>query len=397
MSENSGTSELLQRRVEKVLPSQGLLDSFLKKQKIRVYLGVDPTGNRLHLGHAIGLSKLMDFANAGHKAILLFGTGTVLVGDPSLRDSARKVITQAEIDANIKDWKSQASKIVDFSKVEVKQNAEWLAKLKLEDIINIASNVSAVQLFKRESFQRRLDKGDTVWYHETMYPLLQGYDSVVLDVDLEIGGSDQEFNMLMGRELLKKMKNKEKYVLTTPMIVGTDGKQMSKTSDNCVWLDDTAEEMFGKLMRVPDSEVMTYYQLCTNVDEPVLAQEHKHIQSGNPRDVKARMAQAVVEIYHGKEAALKSLAAFNAQFREGKIPDDIPVFEISDIRMTKNVQTGSFLRFVEIVSSVSEGHRILEQGGFKLNGKKYTRDIIDVKTGDIIQVGKRKFAKIVVK
>lgn len=393
MSENSGTSELLQRRVEKVLPSQGLLDSLAKKQKIRVYLGVDPTGNRLHLGHAIGLSKLMDFANAGHEAILLFGTGTVLVGDPSLRDSARKVITQAEIDANIKDWKSQASKIVDFSKVEVKQNADWLAKLKLEDIINIASNVSAVQLFKRESFQRRLDKGDTVWYHETMYPLLQGYDSVVLNVDLEIGGSDQEFNMLMGRELLKKMKNKEKYVLTTPMIVGTDGKQMSKTSNNCVWLNDTAEDMFAKLMRVPDSEVMTYYQLCTNVDKSVLSQEHKHIQSGNPRDVKARMAQAVVEIYHGKDAAQAASTVFDTQFKDGQVPEDIK--EVSLRKTTWDAD--ELLVEVNLVSSKSEARRVLAQGGVRLNATVQTEPELIVKDGDVLQVGKRKFAKIVVK
>ncbi|OHA67495.1 MAG: tyrosine--tRNA ligase, partial [Candidatus Wildermuthbacteria bacterium RIFCSPHIGHO2_02_FULL_47_12] len=185
--------EILTRRVEKVLPAKEGLLQLMSKRKIRLYQGFDPTGSRLHLGHSIGLRKLMEFANLGHEVIFLFGTGTVLVGDPSLRDSARKPITQAEIEKNIKDWKRQAAPLVDFEKVSIKENGDWLIPLTLKEIIGIASNISSLQLFKREMFQRRLQRGDTVWYHETMYPLLQGYDSVVMDVDLEIGGTDQEF------------------------------------------------------------------------------------------------------------------------------------------------------------------------------------------------------------
>src|SRR3990167_6579044 len=236
--------DLLTRRVDKILPNREGLEKLISERKIRLYQGFDPTGMKLNLGHSVGLRKLMEFAEAGHEVIFLFGTGTVLVGDPSQRDSARKLITQEEIEENIKDWKRQAEKIVDFDKVTVKQNGDWLVPLTLKGIINIASNISAVQLFKREMFQRRLEKGDTVWYHETMYPLLQGYDSVAMDVDLEIGGTDQEFNMLIGRELQRKMNSREKFVLTTPMILGIDGGQMSKTTGNCVWLDDTAIEMF---------------------------------------------------------------------------------------------------------------------------------------------------------
>ena len=236
---------ILTRRVEKILPDKHKLEELMASRKIRVYFGVDPTATKLHLGHTVGLRKLQEFASAGHEAILLFGTGTVLVGDPSLRSQARKPITQDEIEANISTWKKQVSPIIDFDAVTLKQNGDWLLKLTFKDLVHIASHISAVQLFKRESFQRRIDAGNTVWYHETMYPLLQGYDSVAMDVDLEIGGSDQEFNMLIGRELLRKMKNKEKYVLTTPMILGTDGQQMSKTTGNCVWLDDTSGDMLG--------------------------------------------------------------------------------------------------------------------------------------------------------
>ncbi|MDO8452687.1 MAG: tyrosine--tRNA ligase, partial [bacterium] len=235
------TNDILSRRVANVLPTRAGLEKLMGEKKIRLYQGFDPTGMKLHIGHSVGIRKLMDFARAGHDVTFLFGTGTVLAGggDPSDRDKGRKMITQEEINENIKDWKNQVSKLVDWDLVSIKQNGDWLLPLTLEEILKIASNISAVQLFKREMFQRRIENGDTVWLAETLYPMLQGYDSVAMDVDLEIGGTDQEFNMLVGRDLMKKMKNKETYVLTTPMILGTDGKQMSKSSGNCVWLDDT--------------------------------------------------------------------------------------------------------------------------------------------------------------
>jgi tyrosyl-tRNA synthetase len=275
---NKKIDEVLERRVDKVLPTKDGLRKILKKRKIKIYNGIDPTAKKLHLGHTVGLRKLMEFTELGHEVILLFGTGTVLVGDPSLRDTGRKLITKSEVEENIKTWKKQVSPIVDFDKIKIKYNADWLTKLKLKDIIKIASNISAIQLFKRDMFQKRLARGDTVWYHETMYPLLQGYDSVKLDVDLEIGGSDQEFNMLIGRELQKKMNNREKYVLTWQMIMGTDGKQMSKTTGNCVWLDDKPNDMFGKIMSIPDNQIIPYYELATKVilkklfkkDRPIL-------------------------------------------------------------------------------------------------------------------------------
>src|SRR3989344_3115188 len=221
-------AEVLTRAVDQVLPTKAGLKKIMQAKKIRLYQGFDPTATRLHLGHTVGLRKLMEFANLGHEVIFLFGTGTVLVGDPSQRQKARNLITQKEIENNIKDWKRQVKPIVDLSKVIIRENGDWLTNLKLKDIIEIASKISAIQLFKREMFQRRIEAGDTVWYHETLYPLLQAYDSVVMDVDLEIGGTDQEFNMLIGRELMRKMKGKEKNDLTTPSILGPDGNQMSK-------------------------------------------------------------------------------------------------------------------------------------------------------------------------
>src|SRR3989344_7421770 len=222
----------LSKSVAEVIPDKTGLAKLMQSKKIRVYLGVDPTGTHLHLGHSIPMRKLQEFADLGHEAILLIGTGTVLVGDPSQRTRARGKITQKEIEENIKTWRQQAEKVINFNKVQIKQNGEWLLKLTYPEIIGIASNISSVQLFKRDMFQQRITRGETVWAHETLYPLFQGYDSVAMDVDLEIGGTDQTFNMLIGRELQKKMNKREKFVLITPLISGTDGKPISRSEEH---------------------------------------------------------------------------------------------------------------------------------------------------------------------
>jgi tyrosyl-tRNA synthetase len=386
--------EVLTRRVDKVLPTKEGLAQLMRKRKIRLYQGFDPTGSRLHLGHSIGLRKLMDFANLGHEVVFLFGTGTVLVGDPSLRDSARKAITQKEIEKNIKDWKRQASPLVDFKKVTIKQNGDWLLPLTLKDIIGIASNISAAQLFKRDMFQRRLSRGDTVWYHETMYPLLQGYDSVALDVDLEVGGTDQEFNMLVGRDLQQKMRKKEKYILTTPMILGTDGKQMSKSSGNCVWLDDTPANMFGKIMSMPDSQTVPYLTLVTNLPLSRVADIESAVQSKemHPMEAKRLCAWEVVKDFHSRNAADKAAEEFRELFHEGKLPSNIPTVVVK----AKELAPVDLLCSAKLASSKSDARRLIKQGGVKIDGLvlKDGGAPMHIQKGMLIQVGKRKYAKI---
>lgn len=391
MSSKIDVDNIFNRRVAKVLPSEAGLRNLISKKKIRLYQGFDPTAPKLHLGHAIGMKKLMDFARAGHEVIFLFGTGTVLAGDPSLRDEARELITQKQVDQNIKDWKRQASMVVDFSKVKIMQNGEWLTKLKLADIIQLGSHISAVQLFKRESFSRRIAAGKTVWFHETMYPLLQGYDSVVMDVDLEIGGTDQEFNMLMGRELQAKINKKEKYVLETPMIMGTDGRPMSKSTGNCIWLDDSAGEKFGKLMALNDEGIIEYLTHCSDMplDEVGLLAK-KLIGGANPRDIKLIMAQTIVAELHGKTEADKAKAAWVDQFSKGNQPDEIKEFKFSGAE----IPTAQLLVEAKMAASLSEARRLLDQGGVKLNGNKVASNFLSLKSGDILQVGKRKFVKI---
>ena len=382
-------SELLTRRVDQILPNKTGLETLLRSgKKIRLYQGFDPTGIKLHLGHSIGMRNLQKFAELGHEVIVLFGTGTVLVGDPSERDTGRKLITQEEIEANIKTWKLQVSKIIDLERVQIRFNGDWLIPLTLKDIIHIASNISAIQLFKRESFTRRLKAGDTIWYHETMYPLLQGYDSVAMDVDLEIGGTDQTFNMLIGRELQKKINNREKFVLTNPMILGTDGGQMSKTTGNCIWLDDLPEDMYGKTMSIPDSQISIYMQQLTNIP----LQEIKNLRD-NPLENKKRLALDITTQFYGSNMALKAQQTFEATVQNKEIPTDIKIF----IPTIKNGT--SFLTLLKDSGlGDSSGHlkRMIEQGAVSINNNKITdpNQVITFRSGDIIKFGKRKYRKI---
>lgn len=369
--------DLLTRRVAKILPSKEGLEALIKsKQKIRVYQGFDPTFNQLHLGHTIGFRKLMDFARAGHEVIFLFGTGTVLAGDPSERDTGRKLITQEEIDHNIATWKEQVSKIVDFDLVTIKQNGDWLTNLKLKDIINIASNISATQLFKRDSFTRRISKGDVVWYHETMYPLLQGYDSVAMDVDLEIGGTDQEFNMLVGRELQRKMNGHEKFVLTTPMINGTDGKQMSKSVGNCIWLTDAPEVIYTKIMAMHDSMITTYFELLTDIP---LA-EIQALDPTQPVANKQRLAFEIVRQLHSPADASRAEHHFETVVRTKAVDvNEAPI----KIRGTL-LET---LKQANLGVSNGELKRTIEQGGVEVDDVKHTDPTAPL-SGSVIKFGK---------
>jgi len=375
------TDEVLSKRVVEVLPDKDGLKKLIDSKKIRVYFGADPTGPKLHLGHTIPLRKLQELADLGHETILIFGTGTVLAGgDPSQRTETRKPITIEEIEKNIKDWKRQASKILDFDRVKIKQNGDWLLKLTFQQIIKIASNISATQLFKRDMFQERLKKGGTVWTHELLYPLLQGYDSVFMDVDLEIGGTDQTFNMLIGRELQSKMSSRNKYVLTTPMITGTDGNKMSKSSPNCIWLDDSPDVMYGKIMSAADSQIEPYWTLLTNLDNAKL-------KDLKPLDAKKELAHEIVRMYHSTKEAIKAQQNFENTVQKGQIPTDL-----------EETQVKSGTTLGELVSSQvgsnSEAKRLLAQNAVEVDTHVTTDQKTVLESGQVIKIGKRKFVRI---
>ena len=382
--------EVLTRQVAEILPDKKKLEAVMKKRKIRLYLGIDPTGGNLHLGHAVALRKLQQFADLGHEATLLVGTGTVLAGDPSQRDTARKPITRKEIERNIKSWKKQAEKVVNFSLVKMKYNGDWLLKLTLADLLKIASNISAVRLFQRDMFKRRIKKGDTVWMNETLYPLLQGYDSVALDADLEIGGTDQVFNMLIGRELMYKMKNKEKFVLTVPMILGLDGKTMSKTSGNTVNIADPPKEMYGKLMTLRDELVDEYFELATNITKKEVASLKKE---HSLRDFKAALAKEIVALYHGETKAKYAQKEFIGVFQEKQLPSKIKKVKRSN---QKEATLYEIIAALFIISK-SEARRVIQQGGVKIDSviQKDPSLILKLRAKMIIQVGKRRTLEII--
>lgn len=382
-------ADVLSYQVAEILPAKKGLEEVMKKRKIRLYLGIDPTGGNLHLGHTIALRKLQQFADLGHEAILVVGTGTVLAGDPSQRDTLRQKITTKEIVQNMKTWKRQAGKILNFSKVKMKYNGDWLLKLGLADLLEIASNISAVRLFERDMFQRRIGKGDTVWMHEILYPLLQGYDSVALNVDLEIGGSDQVFNMLIGRELERKMNDKEKFVLTVPMILGLNGKIMSKTSGNTVNIADPPKEMYGKLMTLRDELVPQYFELCTDIPEQEIKQLKKNLSL---RDFKAQLAKEITTLYHGEKKAQAAEKEFVRVFQKKQLPS-----RIRRVKASRQHSLPLYKAIAELFSvSGAEARRVIEQGGVKIDSKKQKDPnlVFNQRSGMIIQVGKRRTLQI---
>lgn len=387
--------ELLTRGVAKLIPEKLAEEKIASGKKLRVYLGIDPTGAKLHLGHAIPLRKLQAFADAGHHVIFVVGSFTAMIGDPSGRDDQREALTKEQVEKNFQTYKTQASKILDFKRVEIRYNHEWLEKLTQMELAKIASVFTKQQLEQRDMFQRREQEGKPISMLEMLYPLYVGYDSVILDVDCELGGTDQEFNMLAGRTLQKAYGKREKFVLTTKLLEGVDGRKMSKTYNNCIYLEDEPSEMFGKVMSIKDELMDIYFECCTDV--PV--HEYKKILKGLPRDAKACLAHTVVMMYHGKPAADKAQKEFDNVFQRGELPEDVP-----EVKMKKGILLIDVLVEHKLVASKSEARRLVEQKGITINDKIVTDPEQKVEKGltpkalakgVIVRVGKRKFLKLI--
>jgi tyrosyl-tRNA synthetase len=385
--------ELLMRGVQDIVPKAGLMEKLKKGDKIRLYLGIDPTGSRLTLGHSIPLRKLKHFQDMGHDVILLVGTFTALIGDTSDKDTMRKPMTLAEIEENFKTYKQQAGKILDFSRSTIMYNGEWLSNLSFQNIVELAQHFTVQQMIQRDMYQKRIKEEKMIGLHEFLYPLMQGYDSVHMEVDLEVGGNDQLFNMLAGRTLLKAYKNKEKFVMTTPLIEGLDGRKMSKSYDNCIYLDDEPGDMYGKIMSMSDELIIKYFLNCTDVPLREIDEIDKGMKAGdNPRDAKVRLAKEIVSMYHNSAAADLAASEFGRVFKEGGVPDDMPTFKISGDRNIVDL-----LELCKLIESRADGKRMIKQGAVKVNDKKIN-DIsatIHLEKDMIVQVGKRKFAKII--
>lgn len=386
--------DLLTRAVAKMIPEKLAEEKLQSGKRLRIYWGIDPTGSKLHLGHAVPLRKLQAFVEAGHEVILVIGSFTAMIGDPSGRDEQRQSLTREQVEENFRTYKQQAAKILDFDKVTVRENHEWLEKLTPELLVKLGSHFTLQQISQREMFARREKEGKPIHISEFIYPLLVGYDSVVLDVDCELGGSDQEFNMLCGRHLQQVFGKREKFVLTTKLLEGTDGRKMSKTYDNCIYLADSPQDMYGKIMSIRDDLMGTYFECCTDVltkeyEELLTATCHPE-RSRGARTAKARLAQEIVTLYHGAEAADAAAKEFTSVFREGKAPDTIP-----ELRVKKGAFLIDALVQSGLVSSKSAARRLIAQKGIELN-KKVVQSPEEKVSSGIVQIGKRRFLQLTI-
>jgi len=389
-------NQVLTRGVAEVLPGKKSLAELMQKKKIRLYLGIDPTGAFLHIGHGVVLRKLQQFAELGHEVILLVGNGTVKIGDPTGRDKSRPVLTDEQIEANFQDWKRQASTILDFDKIEVRHNGDWLEKLSYSDIVKLLAKTTVQQLLERDMFQERMKKELPIFGHEIIYPMLQGYDSVVMDVDLELGGTDQTFNMMMGRTLQKAYNNHEKWVLTVPLLEGTDGRKMSKSFNNYIALTDTPNDMFGKLMSIQDELICRYFKILTDVPTEEIEAMQQAMQSGeNPMQFKQKLAWTITSDFHGDEAADQAQQHFATAFKQGKTPEDVPEVKIKE----NPIQLLKLLTLCMPEQSVSQLRRLIQQGAIKLMPEEEKLTDFDlqfeVENGQVLKVGKRKFFKLI--
>ncbi len=387
-------NKVLERGTVETYPSREALAKALKNPaKLVFYLGIDPNASFLHLGHTIAVRKLEQLRQLGCGVILLIGNFTATIGDPTDKSAARKSLTLKETEVHAKNYLKLLGPVLNFkdrkNPVVVRRNNEWWGKMSAAQLLALGQKVTTQRLLERDMFQERIKSGAPIYYHELAYPLLQAYDSVAMKVDGEIGGNDQTFNMLMGRQLVKEMLAKEKYVITTRLLVDPTGRKMGKSEGNAVPLDANASDMYGAIMSWPDGMIPDAFELLTDVEMSEFKKWQKEL---GPRDLKARLAQTIVGIYHGEKNAAAAFNEFDRVFRSKEIPENIPTVKIKPV----SISAADLLVLTELVTSKGEARRVIEQGGMKLNSKVVANpsDNLFVVKGDVVQRGKRRFVRI---
>ncbi len=388
--------EILTRGVDEIIEKDHLKKVLISGEKLRIKFGIDPTSSGLHLGHAVSFRKLKQFQDFGHQVIFLIGDFTATIGDPSGKNEIRKMLTKEEIKENMKDYQEQAVKILDMKKVEVRFNSEWYNKKGVSFLYELMSKITVARALERDDFKKRMKDDVDISVLEIIYPLMQGYDSIELEADVEMGGTDQKFNLLMGRKVQRKYKKNEQDIITVPLLEGIDGeKKMSKSLDNYIGITEEPNSMFGKVMSIPDTSIANYFDLCT--DEPMdkIKQMSIDMKTGkeNPRDLKLRLAEEIVKIYHGKKEAQKAKDYFVDTFSKKETPENIPEVEVSKDK----IKLTEFLVFSGNADSLSDARRKIEQGGVEINNKKETdwKRILNKKdNGSTLKIGKKDFVKI---
>jgi tyrosyl-tRNA synthetase len=391
---NNNHNELLTRGIQAVYPSKEFIEAKIARgEKLKIYLGIDPTGSTLHIGHAIPLQKLAEFQKQGHQVVLLMGDFTAMIGDPD-KSSTRVPLTHKQVMQNLKNYKKQASTLLSFSgknAAKIVFNSKWLKKMNFEDVLNLASKMTVQQMIERDMFNKRIKEGKPIYLHEFMYPLMQGYDSVAMDVDGEIGGNDQTFNMLCGRDLMKSFKGKEKFVITMKLLEDNSGKKMGKTEGNMVALSDTPEAVYGKVMSWTDGLIVPGFELCTTVPLSELETITQDIASGvNPRDLKMKLARAIVTTYFGDKKAKEAEERFMNTFQKKEIPTDVEVIQVKEGTLLVDA-------FLEkgIVSSKSDFRRLVDEHAVtNLDTDEKVATHTALAESGVYKIGKKRFCKI---
>ncbi len=388
-------STLLDRGTVEVVVREDLEKKLKSGKKLRIKFGIDPTGSDLHIGHAVVLKKMREFQDAGHQVILLIGDYTAKIGDPTGRTETRKALTDEEIQKNMKSYTDQAGLILDMDKIEVRYNSEWLGKLQMEKLLELTSLKTVAQLLHRSDFKKRMKENTDISLSEFLYPIMQGYDSVVLKSDVELGGTEQTFNMLVGRDLQKHYGQPQQDVITVPILEGLDGvEKMSKSYNNYIGLTEKASEMYGKTMSIPDNMIIKYFELATYVPLDEIKNIKKALEQGeNPKNLKMQLAREIVTLYHDKKSAEQAEKEFTEIFKNKGLPENIELKKLK----------GNKWNIVELITeiglspSTSETRRMIQGGGVKVDGKKIEshKDEIDVSKEKLVQVGKRKFIKVI--
>ena len=396
VTDENKINELLTRGVDEVIVADDLRKKLLSGERLRVKFGADPTSPDLHLGHSVVLRKLKQFQDLGHEVVFIIGDYTAKIGDPSGKSKTRPMLTDEEIKKNAKTYLEQVGKILNVKKAEVRFNSEWFKDFNLAEIIRLAARFTVARMIERDDFSKRLKEGVDIGVHELLYPIMQAYDSIQVQADVELGGTDQKFNLLAGRDLQRKLGTREQDILTVPLLVGLDGKQkMSKSLGNCVALVEKPEDMYGKLMSIPDELILSYFTLLSDLLSDELKQVGRQYENpaANPRDLKMRLAREIVKMYHGAEEATVAENRFVQLFQRHKIPDEIPLHKIS----AANINILDLLVEVGFVESRGEARRLVTEGAVKIGGevvKDILVDIVPGRDGVLVQKGKRSFVKI---
>lgn len=390
------TLDLLHRGVDEIIVKDDFEKLIRGGKKLRIKVGFDPTAPDLHLGHTVLINKARQFQMLGHDVLFLIGDFTATIGDPSGRNVMRQPLTKEQVKENAKTYEKQIFKILDPGKTQIMYNSKWMDDLNAHEIVQIASTYTVARMLERDDFEKRFEDNQSIAIHEFLYPLFQGYDSVAMKADIELGGTDQKFNLLMGRELQKYFNQDPQIVMTMPLLEGLDGvKKMSKSLNNYIGIDEPANEMFGKVMSVSDDLMWRYFDLLSFRPDEEINQFKKDIKDGaNPRDIKVKLALEIVERFHDEKAAKGALEDFETRFKHGQMPEEMETYTITV--GADGMAIASLLKEVGLVESTSEAFRMIKQNAVKMDGERITDKNVTIMPGleAVFQVGKRKFARI---